>query len=752
MRRGLLAFLCLSVFACGDDTDWSLPGGPERAVVYVSPNDPLTLEAVGRTAQLPAPSDRGAARAPVTVLAYEATLAELGLSAGPIPLTTERPRRPLPPTAEIFERTEDTPWSAVELSSEIAALRIASPGRDQCLDLGGCAQSVDGEAACLLPCGAPTVDMPAVPAAPATVDVTPCPDRWQTVDRYGQTVCTPPAAAGACARGLAQWATSDRCDVLQTPCPAGRFAEGLPPTTIYTSSVTTGMPDGTQNAPYPTLAQAIAAAPDNGIVALANETFTEVGLTIGKRVTLIGACATTVIDAPITIDADVDIEDVTIDGGVTVEGAAHLTMARVELEGPILSVVGTATLTAVLARASVRVGPTGRVTANQFASDGAADALDVEGSFVGRNVAVRRARMRSAAVAGTLRLSTSIIELGARGVDVSAGGVATLEDAAIRGLTERTEEAAGVHIRQDGEAVLSRVLIEDVPYAGVRVLFGSLVATDLVVLDPFAAPAQDAFGVVATSGTVDLATVFIGGVPTQGLRSFRADMTVDDARLVSVGTTGVATSKGALYVDDGASLDATRIEIVDAGGRVAFFGAGTESTVRDLTVRNAPVPSVGRALEVTGDADVTIARALLEGIGGAAFDLSGGTTTIDEVTIVGAANGFVAAGAAEATVNRVRVSEADTSALAIAGTSNVTFGHAAFIDGAAGVVLDDGATVLLTDFEISGSTDAAITLNGAGFEARRGWVHDNAVGVSGTFEWRQLTGVKLESNGTRFSE
>ncbi len=158
----------------------------------------------------------------------------------------------------------------------LALLLLAACGDDARSDADG---GTDDDAA-----------TPAAPAEAALPMMTPCPEGWREVSAGSATVCEPWPEGGRTRCPSTEALLPGGCAPLPE-CPAGDFAEGVSTLGTDVRFVLDGSSgDGSEGNPYGTIAQALAGATPNTVIALGKGNYIErVGLPAG--VALVGACA-----------------------------------------------------------------------------------------------------------------------------------------------------------------------------------------------------------------------------------------------------------------------------------------------------------------------------------------------------------------------------------------------------------------------------------------------------------------------------
>lgn len=308
----------------------------------------------------------------LTILYYPSTLAELDLVAGPVPLVDAMTpgARPLPPTEEVWsspaDEDSDRGFAKVELEESLRGLRIDGPDPAACLASGGCLERGAAGPRCKSTC---EVDAPLPPADP----MPPAPFRscgsngTPHTFRGGEVeACEPPPRAPSCPAGQWQGIFDVACAADGSPCPSGRFPTDLPVgrPVVYVDAAAVAPGDGSEATPYPSLATALSASPNNAVIAIAKGHYVEALTTpTNSRHRLTGAClAETIIEAPandpgLALRGVVELEHLTLRGPLralrVLQGRAQLLWVLIEggVEGGVL-VEGSSVLQ--LARSRVR--------------------------------------------------------------------------------------------------------------------------------------------------------------------------------------------------------------------------------------------------------------------------------------------------------------------------------------------------------------------------------------------------------------
>jgi len=165
---------------------------------------------------------------------------------------------------------------------------------------------------------------PTTPRPPAPPLFTPCPAGWREIpgaEPGEPTVCDPWPEGGPpdCSEGEAPRPGQASCVHVGDACPPGGFPVDLPSDAVvtYVREGATGG-DGTLASPFGILTEALAAAPDGGVVALAPGSYAE-RIVIDRPVALWGGCTGVNVGTGavrVSVYAnDVSLRNVTIEGG-----------------------------------------------------------------------------------------------------------------------------------------------------------------------------------------------------------------------------------------------------------------------------------------------------------------------------------------------------------------------------------------------------------------------------------------------------
>jgi hypothetical protein len=333
--------VAIGVVGCAEEEPILLPAAPgiSATVVVIEAEGRLTAEALegdGEGRALPIGlGDEWVA----DILRYERPLNALALVAGP--LTAALPgaaSRALPNFDEAIEvRVVDGEslgfQSIFELGGPSARFRLPVADLTSCLEAGGC---LDGEDVprCLSPCPEPTP--PGAPAdaappqAPEPPQLLPCAPGWSEHPNAEPARCEPPARQ-ACLPGTVQWQQSTQCTAIGS-CPPDQFLPGIPSQALHVDP-NGGGGDGSAQAPFATLDEALLRATAGATISLARGTYA--GPVLSRAVKVVGACAAeTVIQGEVLIDSQVVLQNLSGQGPWTITASARALLLDVELAGP----------------------------------------------------------------------------------------------------------------------------------------------------------------------------------------------------------------------------------------------------------------------------------------------------------------------------------------------------------------------------------------------------------------------------------
>ncbi|MBI4821021.1 MAG: hypothetical protein HY791_32475 [Deltaproteobacteria bacterium] len=331
--------------ACHQDRvtlEWS---DPSESVVVAVLSDPLLVYGFAST---PMTFEAPEGVAEVFVLTYGAPLQALELREGQIHGTSDPLGLTLPPAERVLraELSGDS-WVESALPGAIASFRYPRISAYDCAEGGGC-YTGDVDRRCVTPCSAPEPpeppEPPTSPSPPEPPRQLPCPIGYEALTASdGPPYCAP---AEAECDFPSVWVPGEvGCLRLGTECPAGLFAESVPPgPVIYVASGATAG-DGSIERPFSRVAEATAVARSGDSIALSRGEFGE-PVDLPEGVHLIGACPSgTVLSTPVDVEftirsgsPGVRISNLTVRGagrGILVQGAgSEAELDGVVIEGP----------------------------------------------------------------------------------------------------------------------------------------------------------------------------------------------------------------------------------------------------------------------------------------------------------------------------------------------------------------------------------------------------------------------------------
>ncbi|MBI5486710.1 MAG: right-handed parallel beta-helix repeat-containing protein [Deltaproteobacteria bacterium] len=476
------------------------------------------------------------------------------------------------------------------------------------------AQDADGEEEVQV--DAPAIDPPAPPAPPL---LTPCPEGWREVTESGSEVATcepwPEGGPQDCTGDQAHFPGEPGCVTVGSACPTGDWAE-LPPggDVVY---VLAGAPpggDGTRASPFGTIADAVAAATTDAVIALSKGTFDE-PVAVDRTLTFWGACtAETTVTSSVADDR----------AAVFFATAGHLTVRNLRVTGE---------------RAGIVAGPGVGLTVQGVIIEGARVlGLYAAGAapVVGTDLVVRDTRHDAAGGYGLglnaeqhadVTLTRCAFERNrTAGIRVSSGSHVVLTDVAVRDTAGdgAGRMGRGIAVQDGGQVEVTRGALESNREAGVLASTDAVVGlTDVVIRGTEGQEADRAEG---------------RGLHAQN----RAQVTVTRGQFLANRKGGLyASSEASLVLQDvvirdtrseEASLTEGRGVVVVAPGEaelrrvllernrelaVGVSGAGAVMHLEDVIVRDTLAQEIdlaaGRALDLENGATVDLARALLSG-------------------------------------------------------------------------------------------------------------------------------------------
>lgn len=596
------------------------------------------------------------------VLHYERSLDDLRISEGIIPPAEEgASSRPLPMfligrQAVVEDRASIGFEEVSALSGRAAEFRIRAFDTLGCAASGGCIVAD----VCEIPCPPVSeVFPPASPNAPvetALPVLTPCPPGWMQTALDGVDVCEPPPRVETpCPDGSAQWIDAAACAPI-VACPAGDWPEPLPPGARWFVRPG-GNGDGTMNAPFGTIADALTSAAPGDVVVLARGRHT--GLALDVDVTLAGACpAETIVTGDLAIGADITLDGLAVEGAITSTTGAALTLRRAMVTGNV--------------RANGRID---------------VEAVRVDGRL---NVVVGPGSVSRAVLQRT-------VNYGFRAQDATVD----LEDVAISDIALASfDDERGDGIRTfDAVVTGRRILVDRASYTGVRPTNTRMELEDLVVRET-RPRADDASGQgidVRRTSTVTLSRATFRENRTFAVYiRHDANVTMTDVVVASTRSRGSDGGDGqGLYVRDRATLRATRLLLSSNRSTGAVIRTG-QAILTDVTTRgtmgNEDTGRFGEGIFVGSGGDLTLERATI--------------TDNNEAGLVAVEGATMMASDVVVTDTRTSVNGDRGYGIVIAGADTRAQVESALVERCRhqGVRVVDGATVDARDLQVFATT------------------------------------------------
>jgi len=501
--------------------------------------------------------------------------------------------------------------------------------------LGACGD--DGGAgdadASMLPDGSTApgeVEMPGPPAPPA---LAPCPMGWTESTVGDLAFCDPRPGETPCIGDTARFVGEEACASVGSACPSGDFPEGLP-TGVEVVYVLAGAGpgDGSEASPFPTLTEALAAAPARAIIAVGRGTYDE-ELDFPKSLTLWGAC---VAETVLTTSAPSDDRGTILlaaPNEVTVTNLSIRDSERVGVwsrgEGRVVRLDDV--LIEGTRAAGIVVNTDGALFAENLivrntrstATGDIGQGLNLESGTaeVARAVFANNREMGVKAFASSLRLErVSIEETQPRERDGNLGRGLSAQRGAMVEVYESlfsNNHESGVVAANDGtELTLEQVVIRGTRSSasgedghGITAGFGARISARRVdVVDN-----EQAGVIVSASGNLDLEDVVV--------RETRRRASDD------------RFGRG-IELSGGATAEADRVVVVDNRDLGVFVAeAGTSLNARDLVISRTQIDlgagRGGHGLQITTGATVTLVRALLRESSEVAIIVAGTGSRLD---------------------------------------------------------------------------------------------------------------------------
>lgn len=419
-----------------------------------------------------------------------------------------------------------------------------------------------------------------MPAAPRMQ----CPSGW--VARDG--LCDPSLSSMCAATSGAL--PGGRCTATaMDQCPAGPFASAPAGATVrYVQAGAAAGGDGSEASPFATIAEAVAAGPDNAVVLVGAGTFGPV--TASRPIVIRGRCAaSTRIEAHMAPNAlDVRATGVRVEGVTLAGGSATVNVAA-------------------MASLSLNNAVVREATGNGVHSNGALVLDDVWITAINDRAETSFGVLVEA---GEATITDTSVTAVAR-IGVSVRSRATVRDVAVidAGVSASSGVTAGIELR-DGAGQLERVaVIGSKQYGVLAASSSSLTADDLFVARTISNGTAGTGRGVDTEGTSE-ATVHRLSCERNANGCFlhfsRSLATVED-----VVVRGGQRSPYGLYFSAGTAMF-TRIDVGGVTGSSVLVTRGAQATMNDLLVRDGGTVANAPSYVVAQNAGVlTIDRARL---------------------------------------------------------------------------------------------------------------------------------------------
>ncbi len=755
MRRIALLIAAGGVAGCLGASPLPLPPGAESArsgVLLLGLEDGPEVLAFDLGAPVTPFTTRDT---PVYLFLYPLELSALGIAPGRLEkLGDAVDGRPLPDGAIFAAQLPEARWSPTDraaLPDAISGFRVPDLAIGDCEASGGCFRIAAGDEYCQLPCVEPTAANPAPPAPvapPMPPELTPCRAGWTVLgpapDRP-EALCAPPSQVACRSQGAVRYLGDDGCSIAGGACPAGEFPEDLPAGPILYVRAGAAGGDGSPALPFGSIQQAIGAGGDGAVIAIGKGRFAE-SLSIDRDVSLIGACAETIVASTIEVSARVSLGSLSVTPGPT------RAAVRID-EGGVVAVADVVVSTAAVGfdvRGRLEGGPLVVSAARgiEVTGESVLDRALVSGGSVS-GVAVRAAGMgtfsnllvssSSAAVIGDGDSMVTLegADLASNRIGLLAEGRATIEanDSAVvassnNGIMVRGQAQLNGHrlyardnwqsfYAEGGTTVIEHAYLER-PTVGSNVLSdGSAVVT----LRRAVLAGSRKFGLHAFAGKVTLEQVQIRDNETNAANSYGEGIVVDGPvvlearklsieRVVSFGIRVLSTDeKAELRLDDltirdvrgGYGIEVGRSYAPAVHSTLTIHGllaertdnfavrivSGEANEITDATLRGLPaggMSTIGGVLNLT--------RAELTGIAGPSLSVTSGEMVLADLTVTDPENGLVTEGYlatdvsaidSAMNVNRFVITGASGAGILIRQFSRMKLGAGRIVDNQVGV-------------------------------------------------------------------
>lgn len=503
----------------------------------------------------------------------------------------------------------------------------------------------------------------------------------------GADACAAILPDAPCAPGTFAIPGETSCHAV-APCGAGTWGDiAVDATTVFVDASATGQGDGSQAAPFATIAEALDVAPSDAVVAIAAGTYAE-ALVVPRPLVLWGVCPdlvsivapqdATAIEIGFGASGSV-VRSVAVGGGFGIElyGASDVLLDRVRVHDTANEAIGASVSGSKLSRLVLRDSLVENTRASGVIGWGAE--IGIERSVVrdvapddagdyGRAVEISTG---SASAASSLHVTRSLVERAA-GVGILAFGVAVdIESSVVRdvvdgaptGQTWRPCLHAAVDPNDDAAPALSVVasVLERCTIVGVDAAGGTLSLDRTVVRDVLGPQATVGLRVEDTAASCELSHSVVTGTAGIGV----------DTRGATCAMEGLVVRDIARW-GDGGFLNAG-IAVEDVGGpqlpEATIRGSRIENvSYRGVVVRGATATLEGVAVRGVADIDGLTAIGVELAVDWDAKPPRGSTATL-RACDVGDVRGFgVSVGGSAATLDSTRIHDSvDPGDLALCG-------------------------------------------------------------------------------------
>lgn len=588
-----------------------------------------------------APFERTVPRsATVTLLSYDRSLANLGLTAGLLETKALPSGAALPATSTVSQTLVDDDgvpgaWTALpRIPTRLDGIRLAVPTGAECLEAGGChPELVEGSAPlCSIPCPAPS--RPEAAALPVLGSLEP-PPGWVATTTAGTTVWTPWAVVDlTCPDGQIRPPGEESCRSLG-PCDERSLGDVGGAAAVYVSSSASPGGDGTASRPFTTLVDALAGQTPRRL-ALDRGSYTLRHFPTGLA-ELVGPCAEKV---RVRVADGVSVPDELLLSGVSLEATGAIEVSgEMSLEGA-----------RVVGPLSVLEG--GELSADQFRLDGQLEVA--RGASVTLGTGFLRSEATGLIVGGSAELERVVIWAQDTALHVHGGAEArgaqlalSSHDHSVVNVSGDLDlgwtlieggygRARGIYSTGAAKLELNALTFLGTGDAAMRMTGGEAALRDSKIVVG-GDPRGDGQGISITGGSLlvlertELGLVWDRGIDATGLgtRLRFAHVVVRDHRAPPVegkfGGSAVDGREGSLVT--GHHLRIVRAERLG----MELDDLDTRAVLEDVTIEEVAAKSDRdhSGLLVKGGADVQVRRLGIRGAKGSALTVRNHTTMLD---------------------------------------------------------------------------------------------------------------------------